>query len=398
MIQLIEPIFKTGPVYEANLNATAKIVINQGGTDSGKTYALVQLAFTICTTFKAPLEDPIFTILNESIPNSKKGAYRIAQGIFNNTPELHDMVENWNDGSRTVYFKSGWILEFLGATDEQNAKQGKRQYLFVNEANGISWPIFWQMAKRTRIRVWIDYNPSAPFWAHENLIGTTPEGNDLYATVELIISDHRHNPFLSEADHMSTEMIKDPDLWKVYARGLTGNLMGIVYPNWRQIADKDFPWKDDNYFGALDFGYTNDPTAGVVLARIGDTIYAHELCYTPGISAKDIKTMYRKYKFDEERPIYCEHDPDMIRQLRMSGIMALAARKGQGSIFAGISKVKEYNVLYTASSKNIDMERKKYMFVKDKTTGRLLNTPNDTDNHLMDAIRYGVYSHYYRQE
>ena len=395
---MVDPIFKTGPVYEANLNAIAKIVINQGGTDSGKTYALVQIAFTICTTQRAPSEDPIFTILNESIPNSKKGAYRIAQGIFNNTPALQDMVESWNDSARTVYFKSGWILEFLGATDEQNAKQGKRQYLFVNEANGISWSIFWQMAKRTRIRVWMDYNPSAPFWAHENLIGTEPEGNDLYATVQLIISDHRHNPFLSHADHMSTEMIKDPELWKVYARGLTGNLMGIIYPNWRQIADKEFPWASDNFFGAIDFGYTNDPTAGVVLARVGDTIFAHELCYAPGIAAKDIKIIYRKHKFDEDRPIYCEHDPDMIRQLRMSGIMAIAARKGQGSIFAGISKVKEYNVLYTASSKNIENERKKYMFVKDKDTGRLLNTPNDTDNHLMDAIRYGVYSHYYRQE
>lgn len=387
--------FNCGPVYHANRLSTADIVINQGGTDSGKTYAILQLLIEIASTTKAPESDPIISILSESVPNSKKGAYRTFQAIINGCQYAYDQIKTWNSTDRTIIFKTGWIIEFVGCTDEQNAKQGKRQYLFANEANGIPWPIFWQMAKRTRVRTFIDYNPSAPFWAHEKLIGTTQETNDLFAKVQLIISDHRHNPFLSKADHDKTENIKDPELWRVYARGLTGNLSGLIYPNWRQIPDADFPW-DEPKFGGLDFGYTNDPTAGVIMCRVADNIYVHELCYESGLTANQIYTLFKNQGFTSQMPIYCEHDGDMIRALRLKQLLAIPARKGPNSIAPGISKVKEYNVFYTASSKNIDMERKKYMWLKDEITGKFVNVPTDIDNHHMDAIRYGIATHYYR--
>ena len=390
-------LFDTGPVYQANSLSTADIVINQGGTDSGKTYAILQLLFTIAVTTEPPKSDPIITVLSESVPNAKKGAYRVARSIAINNDYLLSKIKDWNEGDRIIYFKNGWIMEFVGATDEQNAKQGKRQYLFVNEANGISYQIFWQMAKRTRVRTFIDYNPSAPFWAHEKLIGTLPESNDLYAAVQLIISDHRHNPFLSEQDHKKTENIKDPELWKVYARGLTGNLTGIIFPNWKQIADKDFPWDEDNRFGGIDFGYTNDPTAAVEVRKIANKLFIHELCYEPGMAPKSVKLLFKAAKFDSECPIYCEHDPDMIKQLRLLNLLAIPARKGIGSIKAGILKINEYEVYYTASSKNITEERKKYMYEIDPLTGRPTNTPIDQFNHLMDACRYAIYSHFYRK-
>lgn len=388
-------LFQTSPVFEANYNSTADIVVNQGGTDSTKTYSILQVFCTLATTTKAPSEDPVMTVLSESVPNAKKGPWRTIKSIIMAEGFEH-YITSINESDRTIYFKTGWVMEFISAIDEQNAKQGKRQYLFVNEANGISWPIFWQMAKRTRIRVFIDYNPTAPFWAHDKLIGTLPETNDLSAVVELIISDHRHNPFLSDKDHERTENIKDPELWRVYARGLTGNLQGLIYPNWRMIPDADFPWKEDRRFGGIDFGYTNDPTAAVHMVRIANKIYVHELCYDNAFTPTQIKALFKSSNFSAETPIYCEHDGDMIRQLRMKGLMAVPARKGPNSINPGISKVNEYEVFYTASSANIHFERTRYMWEKDPITGKYINTPVDANNHLMDAIRYGVYSRFYR--
>jgi len=387
----------TSPVWKANHDSTADIVIDQGGTDSGKTYAIMQLLFWYSCTKPAPKIDPIITIVAESVPNLKKGAYRAAESIYNTTVFIQQNVLNWNKTDRVITFKKGWVMEFVSAIDEQSAKQGKRQYSFFNEANGVSWPIFWQIAKRTRRQVFIDYNPSAPFWAHEKLIGTDRTSNDLSASVQLIISDHRHNPFLTEDEHRRTENIKDPELWRVYARGLTGNLQGLIYPNWRIIPDADFP-DEDLKFGGLDFGYTNDPTAGVKMVRIANNIFIHELCYTPAVTPNQIYSLYTANEFNDEVPIYCEHDGDMIRQLRSLELLAIAARKGAGSINAGIMKVKEYNIFITASSKNIEFERSKYMWVINPETGKPTNTPIDKNNHLMDAIRYGIYTHYYRQE
>jgi phage terminase large subunit len=382
------------PVFEAIHNATEKVIILQGGTSSSKTYSAMQSNILYC------IYNPnhIVTVTGESIPNLKKGAYRDAETIYANSPWFQSMVSQWNKTDRTIEFKNGAKMEFISNLDEQSAKAGKRDRLFVDEANGIPWGIFFQLAIRTKGQIMIAYNPSAPFWAHDKLIGTTPEGNDLSATVKFLRSWHEHNTALSEDEHRKIEGIKDPDLFRVYARGLTGNLVGLIYPNWKMIPDKDFPWKEDGKFGGLDFGYTNDPSAGVLCVRIANKIFVHELCYTTAMTPNQIKALFTATGFTQDTPIYCEHDGDMIRQLRQLELLAIPAKKGQGSIKAGISKVNEYEIYYTESSKNLDFERKRYMWLVNPDDGKPTNTPIDKDNHILDAIRYGVYSHFYRAE
>lgn len=382
--------FDCTSVFWANYNSKAKIKINQGGTSSSKTYSIMQLLYYKAISNKGF----VITITGESIPNLKKGAYRDAETIFGRSKHLQEYILSWNKTDRIIYFKNGSIMEFISNLDEQSAKNGKRDILFVNEANGISWAIFFQLAIRTRHDIFIDYNPSAPFWSHEKLIGTTPESNDLTATVQLIISDHRHNCFLSDEDHKKIEGIKDKDLWLVYARGKTGNLTGLIYPNWKQIPDSDFP--DCDFFGGLDFGYENDPTAGVKIAVVANSVFLHELCYLPGIAPVQMKQIFLANGFKNDTEIYCEHDPEQISQLRRLDIMALQARKGQGSVKAGILKMREYNVFYTASSVNLHIEKSKYMWEIDKDTGKPTNSPKAGFDHLMDAARYGVYTKFFR--
>lgn len=375
--------FECTSVFYANYNSKAKVVINQGGTSSSKTYSIIQLLFHKAISEK----NLVITVVGQDIPNLKKGAYRDAEHIYNNTGPLHNYLLSWNKTDRIFYFKNGSVIEFNSYANEQDAKSGKRDYLFINEANGLSYQVYWQLAIRTRKTIFIDYNPTARFWVHEKLIGQ-PD-------VELIISDHRHNGFLSEEEHYKIENIKDENLWRVYARGLTGSVKGLVFPNWIKIPNDEFPWKEP-FFGGLDFGYTNDPTAGIRICRKGNKIFLHELCYTAGLSASAIKQMFSVNGFTGNNPIYCEHDANMVSQLRRIGLMALPAKKGKDSINAGISKLNEYDVYYTASSTNIDMERERYKWIENPTTGEATNTPIDNFNHLMDATRYGVYTHFFR--
>ena len=384
--------FDVTAVFDANEKSTAKIIINQGGTSSSKTYSIVQLLFKRCI-----YENRIVvTITGESIPNLKKGAYRDAEIVYSKSKFLQQQILSWNKTERIIYFKNGSIIEFVSNLDEQSAKNGKRDYLFCNEANGISWLIFFQLAIRTRKQIFLDYNPNAPFWAHDNLIGTDPSTNELSATVQLIISDHRHNTFLTQAEHDKIEGIKDTQLWLVYARGKTGNITGLIFPNWQKIPDEQFP-KDQPFFGGLDFGYTNDPTAGVKIVRLGESIFIHELCYTPGIAPIQMKQIFYANGFTNSTPIYCDHDPDNITQLRRLSVLALAARKGQGSVNAGIIKLKEFKIFYTASSVNLAEELGRYIWIKDPKNGKATNAPIDQWNHLLDATRIGVYTHYFRQ-
>jgi phage terminase large subunit len=379
--------FQCTDVFYENYKSTEKLIINQGGTSSSKTYSICQLLF-----LKA-INEPniVISITGESLPNLKKGALRDSRTITSITTGLSDFILFWNKTDNVITFKNASLIEFITNLDEQSAKNGKRDYLFVNEANGIDFPVFFQLAIRTRKQIYIDYNPSAPFWVHDKFIGTNENSNDLSASVKLIISDHRHNNFLSAEDHRKIEGIKDKELWRVYARGLTGNLEGLIFSDWKMIPDSMFP-NEGRFVGGLDFGYTNDPTAGVKRVKVGNNIYFKELCYESGLAPKQIKLIFESEGFTTNNIIYCEHDPDMINQLRRLGLQAYQAKKGQGSVNAGILHLKQFNVYYTESSKNLHNERIKYMWAKDATTGKPINTPIDKYNHLMDSCRYSTFS------
>lgn len=237
-------LFQTLPLFDAILNASERVIVNQGGTSSAKTYSILQVLFFL----GMQNERQIITVVGQDIPNLKVGAFRDAKNIRNSSEVLKVLWPFVNEGDREIRCVNGSLMEFKSYDDAQDAKSGKRDYLFVNEANGIPYEIYWQLAMRTRKKVYIDYNPSERFWAHDKVIGT--------ANTRLIISDHRRNFFLSEEEHARIENIADPELWKVYARGLTGKLEGVVFQNWDIV--EALPPRDEwagSWYG-LDFGFT----------------------------------------------------------------------------------------------------------------------------------------------
>jgi phage terminase large subunit len=202
-------------LYKANCDPTARVYVNQGGTSSGKTYCIMQRLIAIALT--EPYS--IITVVGQDLPNLKVGAMRDLKTMLQKSQFLADQFSE-NRSDLTFTSPNGSIIEFKSYDDEQDAKSGKRDYLFVNEANGITYGIYWQLQMRTRKKVWLDYNPSSRFWVHDKVIG----GDG----VRLIISDHRANRFLTEAEHKRIENTDDRELWLVYARGLTGKLTGLV--------------------------------------------------------------------------------------------------------------------------------------------------------------------------
>ena len=229
-------------LYDENCDPQARIFVNQGGTSSGKTYCIMQRLISIAVN-----EAAIITVAGQDLPNLKVGAMRDTETIFADSEWLQGFFA-WNRSENNIKGQNGSLIEFKSYDGEQDAKNGKRDYLFVNEANGITYGIYWQLAIRTRKQVFIDYNPSARFWVHEQVLGS--DG------VKLIISDHRSNMFLSEEEHRRIEGISDPELWKVYARGRTGSITGLVFQRFNVVDDLPpaSEWKMHGY--GLDFGFT----------------------------------------------------------------------------------------------------------------------------------------------
>lgn len=368
-------LFEVLDLYKRNEDEKPRFLVNQGGTSSGKTYTIMQRLIVLSLEHSRA----IITVVGQDLPNLKVGALRDIQTILNGNKWLKEMfTENKSDH----YFRSrtGSIIEFKTYGDAQDAKNGKRDYLFINEANGVPYDIFWQLQIRTRNQVFIDYNPTARFWVHDNIIGRDD--------CALIISDHRANKFLTKEQHQRIEEIEDKELWIVYARGLTGKLTGLVFRNW-DIVDSLPPrseWKMS--CRGLDFGFTNDPSAleHVVLAH--GELWIDEEIYEVGLTNPDIAKRCKEQGITKGDLIIADcAEPKSVQELHNLGLFIISSTKGADSINNGIDIMKRYHINVTRRSKGIIGNLQAYKWIVDRD-GKVTNKPIDAFNHGIDAVRY----------
>lgn len=362
-------------LFKANTQEGYRVYVNQGGTSSGKTMTILDVLF-----FYAINEGGcVITIVGQDLPNLKVGSLRDARNIIGGS----DWLSKWftvNESSSTIRGLNGSLIEFKSYDNAQDAKNGKRDYLFINEANGIPYDIYWQLQIRTRKKVYIDYNPSERFWVHDEVIGR--EG------VKLIISDHRGNGFLTEDEHARIENIEDVELWRVYARGLTGKVQGLVLTNW-DIVDELPPcseWK--MYAHGMDFGFAADPTAleKVVLAH--GELWVDELLYETGLTNPDIVTRAKALGITRADMIIADSaEPKSIAEIQASGLWCVPSVKGADSIVVGLDILRRYKIHVTRRSRGLISNLKAYKWQKDRD-GKDTNAPQDKNNHAIDAIRY----------
>lgn len=368
----VNKIFKTTDVFKANYDAKTDIVINQGGTSSGKTYSIIQCLFLHA------IEDDnqVITVVGQDIPNLKVGAIRDAQTIIDGSEILQSFIVEYNKSDRIYTFINGSIIEFKSYDDWQDAKSGKRDYLFLNEANGVAKPVWDELYIRTKKKSYIDYNPNTEFWVHSDLIGKD--------NVTLIISDHRHNTFLDESIHNKIEAIEDEELWKVYARGLTGKLEGVIFRDYNVIPNVSLDAKLIGY--GLDFGFTNDPTALIAVYNQSGELVLDELIYQKRLLNSDINNLLRELNISGVI-VADSAEPKSIAELQSYGWVVEPAKKGADSIRQSINTLKKYKINVTHRSHNLKAELNGYKW-KQNRDGKLENQPVDFMNHSIDAIRY----------
>ena len=270
------------------------------------------------------------------------------------------------------------MFEFFGLDDETKARGVRRDGLFINEGDRIKWETARQLIMRTRDVVYIDYNPVAEFWVHERYKGKPDTSFEIVT--------YKDNEACPQAaiDEIEAYKITDPEWFKVYGLGIVGNLYaGKVFRNWQELDI--FPNID--YWYGLDFGFSNDPTAVIKVAKEKNSIFVEELIYQIELTNADIAKLLKQRGYKGEIIICDSAEPKSIQELKLLGINAIPADKKPGSIMEGIDYLKRHNVLLTRGSADIWKEYKHYKWQKDRD-GNFLNKPVDMFNHGIDALRY----------
>lgn len=382
---LFEALVKTNkylaPLFGMECEKHYRYVIVQGGGDSAKTVSIEQY-LAMCAIYEARTR---VLIAADTVPNLRDGAINSFESYVKD--DIRHYLSEYNKTEKLQMYKNGSIFKFKSFEGEMSARGAEWDYAFFNEANLFNYDLFWQVQRKTRKQILLDFNPTSEFWAHSQII-RGEEGQYRGKWIRFIV-DHRHNPFLTEEQHQEYESISDPELHRVYARGLTGKVSGLVLGFFRRA--EAMPDDCDRYIWGIDYGYTNDPTALVKVGIKGRKRYFQELTYQPGISAYEIVRILNENGYNKKQVLFSEVDKDMIIQLRQKRINVMQAQK---SIPAGISKLKEYECYYIGSNFHIEVMNYKYVTAKDliKGTDILTNIPSDGYNHLADASRYAHYT------
>ena len=372
------------------MDCTKRTVICQGGRRSLKTFSISEL-FVIRSIQN---NNQIRVIIGWDMPHMKRGCIADMLRLFDLYPEAKNELKFYNQQETKLYFKSGSTIQYASFQNEQDAKMTDIEDFYMNECNLIKngFGIYNQMKMQCRGQGLLDYNSTSAFWVHSKLIGR-PD-------VALFINDHRCNPFLTEEQHriIETQYPVNSELWKVYARGLTGQMEGAIYKNWKQISE--WPSDIEEVIWGIDYGYTIGMTA-IVKVGIRDrrNLVVKLCCYQPAINEETIKLIMEQNGYVSGAPFYSEHDPEKVAALRRLFMIVYLARKGELSEWNGILKCQEFNVQYLYAD-DLQWELVNYQWetVTSLETGDEILTQSVKDTkrfHFMAGFRYAVYSHFF---
>jgi phage terminase large subunit len=369
-------------VFDKNNASLAKIVVNEGGSRSGKTYSILQLLIFVKAL---NVWEQVFTIVRKTMP-SLRGT--VMRDFFEILKEHGMYDEKHHNKTENTYQLRRNLFEFVSLDQPQKKRGAKRHYLFINEANELSLEDWIQLSIRTENQIFLDYNPSIPpdHWINE-VVKPRPD-------CEVIHSTYKDNlAYLAPAIIQEIENLKnvDPAYWQIYGLGLPAEISGVIFTNWKEVEEfpvhQELKWLS---YG-MDFGFEHDPTTLIKVGMKDGEIYVEEMIYSTGLLGSDLAVMMSDLGLNWGDDIVADRKPEMIFELRRAGFNLKAAYKPPGSVDVGIDVLKRYRINIVKSSLNIIKEFRNYKWREDRN-GNKLREPVDKFNHAIDALRYVVTS------
>ena len=367
--------------FYQTVNSDKRIIVHQGGSRSGKTYAICQYLIYLLTTRENRL---VITIARKTLPALKGSVYRDFMEIADKVGITY--FAEINKAEMTFKYKNH-LVEFISLDNEMKVRGRKRTHCFLNEANEFFLEDFNQLSLRTTEKMILDFNPSDVIhWIYSDIC--TRDDCDTYITT------FEDNAFLDPEIKKEILRMKerDADRWRVYGLGERATFKeGQIFDNWKWIDYNEFIDKDSSEVSyGLDWGYSNDETSIVEVRRKNDRLYVHELLYKKGLTNQDIFNEIKNLGLEEELFICDSAEPKSLEDMKRLGLYCKPSIKGAGSVMNGIQIIKEYDVFASKQSKNLLQEYQYYIWESNKDGQTINKIKQNGMDHLMDAFRYAV--------
>lgn len=364
--------------------------IYKGSAGSGKSHFITQKIIIkalrekrrvmICRRYGTTMRNSVFKLFKDVIESFKiTHLTRIKES---------DMSITLPNGSEIIFVgldNEEKLLSIAGITD-----------VFIEEVYEVPKEIVDQLNLRMRGKapnqqIYMAFNPiSAKHWLYDFCEGSTRPESSIYSQ-----STFRDNPFLPDEYVKALEDMyrTNPNKARVFCDGNWGaDVEGLVYKN-HVLSDFDINELIKQGLEVrvgVDWGFV-DPTTVVVslFDKPKKEIYIIGEFYKRGATLEEIKDGIIGLGISKQK-MYCDGaEPDKVDYLRRNGFNAVSAKKGAGSVKAGISFLQDMKIICHESCVNVAAELENYVYLKDKKTGQYIEDSYDHDfSHTMDALRY----------
>ena len=362
-----------------------------GGRGSGKSFAIAEALLLISTTkkclilcgreFQNSIRDSVHSLLKQRIE---------ALGLNDEFEVTYDEIRNKHTESRFIFKGLRHNIDSIKST-------AGITHLWIEEADTLSkssWETIKPTIRNEGSEIWITMNPkNKTDVLYQEFIEPERVEDDTYR-VKVNWQDNPHFPNVLEKE-MQRDKTKDFGLYRHIWEGecLEHSDAQVFKDKWK-IEDFKEDTTVHKYFG-LDFGFSQDPTAGVRCYILDNTLY---------ITHEAVKT---GLEIDETGPFLVDNLPDIRGNAiyadsarpetisyinkREYGFIVYAADKGKGSVEDGIAYIKSFDkVIIHKNCKHTANEFATYSYKVDERSGDITNKIIDANNHCIDALRYGL--------
>ena len=378
-----------------------------GGANAGKTYSIADklLHHSIWQndrTLKA-------LIIRKTFPALRVSALEILE----KRARLFKMPFKLNEAKWIAKcYNMTFVFQSLNNKEdfEKLKSQTDIDFIWINEVHQLREPDYEECLRRMRggeskfEQIIVDFNPiGKTSWVFQRFF---QENIGNVKKLRYTVLDN-HPDYLAlektqrEVARLKATKIHNLNYYKIYFLGEWGELEGLIFPNWNIVSktpkQEKISWKEiinpDEIFYGGDFGYSVDPAAMVRIYRKSNEFWVEQVIYETELTNFQLGRKMKKAGVSRTDVSYWDcAEPKSIQELYDMDLNVKPCEKGPDSVRAGIDFLKEQKIHVIDGSEDIINEQKSYVWKEDKD-GNALNVPLDFNNHAMDAIRYGIYTH-----
>ena len=361
-----------------------------GGRGSGKSFTFSLMAAV--WGYAEPLRILCTRELQVSI---KESMYAEIRNAIRTRPWLE---QHYEVGESYIRGANGTEFLFRGLRHNMSAIRSMADIdlAIVEEAEDVpehSWLDLLPTIRAPKSEVWAIWNPRRDGSPVDQRMIKSPPDNALIRQVNY--EDNPWFPDVLDAERQHDRERMDPATYAHVWEGayLENSDAQVLHGKYR-VAEFEPGKKWDGPYYGLDYGFSQDPTAGVECYLHNDALYIHQECGGVGIEQDEIVALLQDAMPGIERYVIRADNarPETTSHIRKHGLpRAESAPKWQGSVQDGIAWLRgRREIVIHPRCRNTIREARLYSHKVDRHTGDVLPDIADANNHYIDAIRYAM--------